>query len=399
MSDKIFVVGIDGVTAFGAGAMAAFEASLEIIVSPGLMELAASHEEFARFSGKCVTIPKIGEILRHLRHTSNAVTVLASGDPLYFGIGTRIADEFSERAAIIPALSSVQIACARLRMTWHDAMLVSLHGPTERQWKIADLTLLLKAHGRLIILTGGINTAQLIAGSLPQEAAVHVFERLGYPDEAHISGEPARIAEMQFRTPNIMIVTAAPSNAPAFGLGEAEFRRQRGLITKDEVRAVVLHRLALPRHGVMWDIGSGSGSVAIEARRMCHGLEVYAVEKDPARADDIRHNALMLGSVNVIEGMAPEALTALPDPDRVFIGGSGGGLRQIISELSARMRQGGIVVISAITLESINEALTVLDEHGFGVDVASVSISRSEPVDGKTYLKALNTVTVIRGRA
>ncbi len=400
MPEKIFVVGIDGVGALGKSALAALDASSEILASPSLLGLAGQHPEFKPYAGKCVNISNVSEIIERVRKTASTITVLASGDPLFFGIGIKLIEALGP-VEIIPTLSSVQLAAARLRIPWHDAFLVSLHGTATRDWKLEDLRMLLRVHGKLFILTGGENTPAAISRSLPPECTVHVLERLGYPDESITTGTAEDIALREFRSPNLMVVLSKATGGPVFGLSEGEFRHQRGLITKDEVRAVAIHKLMLPRRGVLWDIGSGSGSVAIEARRICPALDVYAIEKDPARAADIRHNSRILdaGAINVVEGSAPDALAALPSPERVFIGGSGGRLSEIIGHAAGRMAAGGVVVVSAITLENIDEAISSLKAHGFGVDIVAVSVSRSEPVDGKTYMKALNTVTLIRGRA
>jgi precorrin-6Y C5,15-methyltransferase (decarboxylating) CbiT subunit len=154
----------------------------------------------------------------------------------------------------------------------------------------------------------------------------------------------------------------------------------------------------LPESGVFWDIGAGSGAVAIEAARLCPGLDVFAVEKDEEQHALATQNkaAYNVRNLTVLVGEAPDALSALPDPVRVFIGGSGGKLGGIIAVLNGRMHN-GIVVVNAATLETLNEAVHYLEKAGFAVSISEISVARSKPVGGRRYLAALNPVFVIMG--
>ena len=171
-----------------------------------------------------------------------------------------------------------------------------------------------------------------------------------------------------------------------------------GLITKDEVRAVALHALRLPERGVMWDIGAGSGAVSVEAARLSPRLRIFAVEKEPAQIERILENRAFFGlpSIEAVEGEAPAALGPLPAPDRVFVGGSGGRLAQIIETVGAGMEK-GIVVVNAATLDTLNEAVAGLEKAGFRLGVSQVSIARMRPAGGKRLMTALNPVFVITG--
>ena len=194
-------------------------------------------------------------------------------------------------------------------------------------------------------------------------------------------------------------VGAGPRNAfPHFGLVEKEIRHSRGLITKDEVRAVAIHKLRLPQRGVLWDIGAGSGSVSVEAARPSPGLRVYAIEKDEGQIANIEENKIRFGCTNmtITAGEAPEALKNLPSPDRVFVGGSHGQLSGIINVVNERMPR-GIIVINAVKTETLNEAVLLLEKSFFAVDISQVSISRSKVVNGQRHMAALNQISVIRG--
>ncbi len=367
----------------------------------------SSSPDWEELRPKVRIIDKVEDTVSFLRGFGGKASVLASGDPLFFGIGRVLAAGFPrEELEIYPAVSSMQLAFARIGRPWEDAFFVSLHGRKKRHWKPEDLPLLAGIHQKLMILTGGEGRRPRdIAPYLPEGCRVFVFERLGYPDETVSETAPTGLSGKTFSEPNLLIVEtpgAGESGLQAgdisLGLGEDEFEHD-GLITKDEVRAVLLHKLRLPREGVLWDIGAGSGSIAIEARRLCPGLKIYAVEKNRERAEKIAGNSrrLRAGAINIVEGEAPEILAGLPAPDRAVIGGGGGRLGGIIKAVSGAMGK-GILVVPAITLESLQEAMEALKNEGFSrVDAVSVAASRMMPVGGRNYMKALNPVFIIRG--
>ncbi|HHD57464.1 MAG TPA: precorrin-6y C5,15-methyltransferase (decarboxylating) subunit CbiE, partial [Desulfobulbaceae bacterium] len=203
------------------------------------------------------------------------VTILASGDPLFFGIGRRLIDRFgADRVSFFPALSTLQLACARFKLPWDDLPFLSLHGRSA-----ADIAGRILSRNRVMLFTDQRNSPDRIAADLLQTLRAHgdtgrlkkirvqVAENLGTKEEKLTCGSLGRIAETVFSPLNMMLVEQElpEENLPVFGLREGEIAHSRGLITKDEVRAVVLHSLRLPRQGVFWDVGGGSGSIAIEA--------------------------------------------------------------------------------------------------------------------------------------
>ena len=413
MGRRIFIIGVCPGLAFGGEAKKRLAESDVILASRRILDdlsnYGSSPEDFTKFSSKVKAIDKIDETVSFLRgFTSGKVSVLASGDPLFFGIGRILTAEFSqEEVKIYPAVSSMQLAFAKIGMPWEDAFFVSLHGAKKRHWQPEDLPLLAGIYGKLLILTGGKGRRPAdIAPYLPGHAKVFVFERLGYPDETVTRTTSKGLLKKNFREPNLIIAEASPRPRGvlerediSFGLGEDEFEHD-GLITKDEARAVLIHKLRLPREGVLWDIGAGSGSVGIEAKRLSPGLNIYAVEKDRRRAARIAKNCqkLSAGAINIIEGEAPKILAGLPAPQRVVIGGGGGRLSDIIKAVSAVMDK-GIVVVSAITLESIADTVHFLKEEGFAkIDAVSVAASRMEPLKDRNFMKALNPVFIIRGQ-
>ncbi len=404
-----------------------------ILASRRLEAVFQRHDICASVQHKVRVIEKIDSpvayICDHMEDSSLAV--LASGDPLFFGIGRRLIRELGrERVEIYPNLSSVQLAFAAIGEAWDDALLMSLHGgpdPEKRRrlrYTLQDLPSLLEGHPKIAILTDRENSPARIAEFLhraglknEQSLRLYVCEKLGYPDARITSGTPAELFPRTFADPNVVIIVpadeegqdweqAAPNACttadttaadPAFGLREDELLHSRGLITKNEVRAVALHSLRLPRSGVFWDIGAGSGSISIEAARLCPGLNVYAIEKNGEQLANIRENVLRFGvaNVTVVAGAAPAALDGLPAPDRIFIGGSVqlSGVMDAIGEKMPR----GVIVLNAIALETINEALQLMAAGGWEPEVSQISASRSKLVNGRHHMSANNPIFVVRG--
>ncbi|MEW6601581.1 MAG: precorrin-6Y C5,15-methyltransferase (decarboxylating) subunit CbiT, partial [Nitrospirota bacterium] len=316
----------------------------------------------------------------------------------------------------------------------------SLHGgpdPAKRrklEYELDNVPALLTRHNKIAVLTDKVNSPERIAetlclGGVPSPFRMYVCEKLGYDDEKIIEGKPEEISKMTFEHPNVVIIvqsaedrtqntdkkkrTAVGSQQSEikFGVKESEVQHSRGLITKDEVRAVAIHKLRLPRTGLLWDIGAGSGSISIEAAAVCPDLKIYAIEKDEDQLINIRENKNRFGTgnIDIVSGSAPEALSQLPAPDRVFIGGSSGKLREILEainksqvlcrgEVPSPLRNYGlIVVVNAATIETLNEAVQSLEGNGFKVDVSEISVSRSKLIGGKRHMSAMNPVFVIKG--
>ena len=180
----------------------------------------------------------------------------------------------------------------------------------------------------------------------------------------------------------------------------AQKRPFRGLITKSEARAVSLYRLGLRRDSVVWDVGAGSGSVALEAAVIASEGAVYAVERDAECVEMLRHNIAHLGPDNVIvvEGEAPNALDRLPAPDCVFLGGSGGKLADILECAASELRKRGRIVVNLVSFERVGQVQTRLDSLGFEVELTMISASRGRTLpDGTMRLAAENPVFIVMG--
>lgn len=428
MTSRLTVIGI-GFKPLAQQARDALSSAAFVLTSRRLEEVFIRYPEYEAVRQKVRMIDSVDETMRFIRQSFDEgveeIVLIASGDPLFFGIGRLAVREFGpDSVRIMSDLSSLQVAFSRVKEPWDDALFMSLHAgpdPGKRRrlrYELKDLPELLERYDTIGILTDRENNPVTIARTLAQAATdppsllFYVGEKMGYEDERITEGSARDIARMSFRDPNVVIVRRTSRNAdrgtPAggypdirnvvFGLREHEIAHSKGMITKDEVRAVAIHALRLPSTGVLWDIGAGSGALSVEAARLCPELEVFAVEKDEEQRKWIRHNseAFAIRNVTVIDGEAPEALSSLPGPDRVFVGGSGGKLPAIVRNVAARMRI-GIAVINTTTLETLNEALRSFEDARFDVRVSEISVARSKPAGGKRHMAALNPIFIITG--
>lgn len=351
-------------------------------------------------------IRKLADLARDRR-----VVVLASGDPNFYGVGPLVVRILgAENVVIHPNLTAVQTAAARLKVPWHEARVMSLHG---RDWKALQASL--EEPGLLFIYTDPAHSPGDIARRLLDWgrtwARLCVLEDLGAAGErlAWLSLEEA--ADRSFSPLNMVILEQADrdsrkdqacgASALHLGMPEEAYSPERGLITKAEVRSVVLAKLALYPGQVLWDVGAGTGSVGLEASLLLGQGRILAVEKNPERAERIIANREKFGVANleVVCGRAPACLSALPSPDRVFIGGGGEAVADILLEVLRRLRPGGRVVLTATLLETLNEVRLTLLQEKYSAEVVQLQVSRAQTLAGGNYLQALNPVWIVAGVA
>jgi precorrin-6Y C5,15-methyltransferase (decarboxylating) len=338
--------------------------------------------------------------------------MLASGDPLWFGIGRLLLLRFGpERLRFHPAPSSLQLAFARLGRPWQDASWISLHGRDPEPLAGA----LQKRPAALAVLTdpgrGGADEVRRIlrASGLEAAYALWLCERLGHPRERVQRLAPGEPVPVDCDPLHLVLLIAEPPPPPAdpealplFGLDDGLFLQhddRPGLMTKREVRIQLLADLELPAAGVLWDVGAGVGSVGLEALRLRPGLAGCLVEQRGGSAALIAANAERLGvrPAGIHEGRAPEALAQLPDPDRVLIGGGGRERGAVLAAVLQRLRPGGVVVIPLATLEALAELRPLLEQAGCRVAVAQHQAWRGAPLADGTRLAPLNPVLVLKG--
>lgn len=323
------------------------------------------------------------------------VVVVASGDPGFFGMVRPLATRFGpERLEVHPAPSSVALAFARVGRSWDDALVVSAHGRP-----LADAVDAALRHPKVAVLVSPENSAAVMGRSLLDAGCgartAAVCSRLGLDGERVVETDLHGLAAGDWDPLSVVVLLAdeadeAPGKTLAWGRPESEFSHRDRMVTKAEVRAVALGKLALPAAGVLWDVGAGSGSVAIEAAALRPGLAVHAVEREPQDAQRIAANATWFSvEVAVHTGEAPEALAALPDPDRVFVGG--GGL-EVLDACLDRLRPGGRVVA---TFAAMDRAVAAHERLGSLTQLCAAR-GRTLP-DGGLRLEAENPVFVVWG--
>jgi precorrin-6Y C5,15-methyltransferase (decarboxylating) len=361
---------------------------------------------FPEFEGTRLTISgKLEPVLQELARLAEeeTVCVLASGDPLFFGIAARVIEQLGrEHVEVIPAPSSVQWAFARAGLPWEGAALISVHGRP-----LAGVCAQLRAAERAALLTDAENSPARIAQHLLDHGTpgfrAWVCEHLTGPDERVRSYELPQLAAATDIAPlNVLLLERSHgARAPVIPyLPESAFDKRMpkaGLITKREIRALSLAALGLRADSVVWDIGAGSGSVGIEAALIARRGRVYAVETDAECVAMIRDNLRAHGADNlhVVHGLAPEALSELPAPDAVFVGGSKGSMLAIVEHALDRLRPGGRLVVNAITLENMHESYAAVRGLGLVPEVSLVQVSRAEPLARYMRFAAQNPIQIL----
>ncbi|MGH3769956.1 MAG: precorrin-6y C5,15-methyltransferase (decarboxylating) subunit CbiE [Pseudonocardiaceae bacterium] len=383
---SVTVVGLDGAALPPAAARA---------LAGARVVLGAPHQLAAVPVPAGATVLGLSE-LDVLPDNSPAV-VLASGDPGFFGI-VRALRKRGLRPVVLPAPSSVARAFALLGRSWDDVAVVSAHGRSLR-----TALNVCRAHPAVAVLTGpGAGAVEIVAGLAGWRRSVLVAEDLGGPDEGvrRFDGGP-------LRNPHVVLCLADEHAVPARGwvaggepvppsagwaLAEAEFLHRDGMITKSEVRALALARLAPGPGRLVWDLGAGSGSVAVECARL--GAAVVAVERDPAQCVRLVANASAHQvDVRLVEGPAPAVLSGLPEPDAVFVGGGGPEVVRAAARASPR------VVVALAALDRLAPCRAALREAGHQVDGVQLAASRfAELPDGSVRLAATNPVLLLWGR-
>lgn len=343
------------------------------------------------------------ENLARLRETGAQIVVLTGGDPLFFGIGESLSRQLgADSVRIIPAASSLQAACARLALPWAGVACVSLHGRTD----LAPLNAAIGRGAPLCILTDARMTPDVIARHLLDRGVdwftAHVFEGMGAPDERRVTLSVAEAACARFGPACVMILQAAGTvRRPCLGLDDAELALE-GCFTRKPVRAAALAMLALaPRH-VVWDVGAGSGAVALEAAALAHEGRVFAVERQPARALAIQENRRRFGAatLEVCLGSAPECLRRLADPERIFIGGglSGPEGPDLLAACCARLAPGGRLVASCVLLASLELCRAELKKRGWPLEILQLQMAEARPLGQDEHLAARNPVFLLAAR-
>lgn len=350
-------------------------------------------------SAKAVVCP-FGELAAQaVQADGDTVAVLVSGDVGFFSAAARLREQLMLHGEVrlVCGLSSLQYFCAKLGVSYDDACVRSLHG------RAGSILGAVSYHKKVFVLTGGTQNAQTVCKTLSDAGlgglTVHLGENLGMETERIAHGTASELAKQTCGDLAVLLVEHPDAANAAEPLRDSMFTRAKVPMTKEEVRWTACGRLAVQPRDTVWDVGAGTGAMTLElARRACDGL-VYAVERSEDALSLLDENRRKLGGYNVqiIAGRTPEALETLSAPDCVFVGGSGGGMRRILA-LAKEKNPAVRVVVTAIALETLEEARRALLDLGFAnVEVSQLAASRGKEVGPYTMMTALNPVFILSG--
>jgi precorrin-6B C5,15-methyltransferase / cobalt-precorrin-6B C5,C15-methyltransferase len=338
------------------------------------------------------------------------IAVVASGDPLFYGTARYFCDRVGpEQFEVVPHVSSMQLAFARIRETWEEAYLTDLSARS-----LEDVIDKIRTAETVGLFTTETASPARVARELLARGidyfSAWVCENLGGKDERITKGELTDIRDMKFDPLNILILKRKP-NRPDIPRAGAKLRRfgnpddvfaqtrpKSGLITQAEVRAIALAQLDLHSGNVFWDVGAGSGSVAIEAAALVHPGPSYAIEQDSADYHLIVANAAQFGVSNVrpVFGTAPEVFAGLPSPDAIFVGGNGGEVARLMEACFTALRPGGRLVTNVGTLEMLSATYAALKRLANRVDVLLLNLSRGVEQLEALRFEAVNPTVLLR---
>jgi len=344
--------------------------------------------------------------LRQVREAleySNPV-LISSGDPLFYGVARYLCDRLGKDVfEVVPHVSSMQLAFARIKESWEDAYLTNLAGrPVEA---VIDR---IRTAEKIGLFSSEECPPARLAKELLERGIdyfrAYVCENLGSPDERVTQCELADLTTMEFNPLNVMILIRKPnrpdrasraSRHRLFGNPDDAFAQtlpKRGLVTQAEVRSIALAQLDIRSTSIVWDIGAGSGSVAIEAAQLAHLGTVYAIEPEPADIALIQANAEEFGVPNVraLQGRAPEVLATLPEPDAIFVGGTGRQVDLVLSEAYSRLIQGGSMAVNVATIEGLATAYHTLKNLAGEVRILNISFARGIEQMDRLRFEAIN---------
>lgn len=329
--------------------------------------------------------------------------LVSSGDPLFYGIARYLCDRLGKDLfEVVPHVSSMQLAFARVKESWDDAYLTSLAGrPLE-----AVLDRIRTAEKVGLFSSDEQPPARLARALLDRGIdyfRAYVCENLGSPDERVTQAELVDLATLEFDPLNVLILMRKPGQPDRSRAGRhrlfgnpddafAQTQPRRGLITQAEVRSIALAQLDIRPGSVVWDIGAGSGSVAIEAAQLAYRGQVYAIEPKPADQAMIQANAEEFGvpNVRVVAGRAPDVLAELPEADAIFVGGTGRQVGAVLEAAFCRLRPGGRLAVNIATIDGLASAHQTLKDLAGEVQLWNVAIARGIEQMDRVRFQAVN---------
>lgn len=394
---KVFIAGIgmDGEKTLTAEAKTAIE-SADVLIGAKRMT-----EPFAALGKPMFERWRADEISAFINSQScRSAAVLMSGDCGFFSGAEKLRDLlFEHDTTMIPGIPTPVYMCAKLGLSWHDMKFISLHGTD------ASIARNVRRNAKCFFLLGGkVTPADICKRLLEYETGgvtVHIGARLAYPDERIITGRASELTDISCDgLCAVIVLNDTPENSVRSGIPDGEFERGSVPMTKSEIRAVISSKLGIGCNDVVWDIGCGTGSVSVECALAASGSTVCAVDRNEEATALTSKNARRFGcdNITIVSGNAPEVLRTLPFPDKVFIGGAGGNIGAVL-DAAAHDGHCPKTVITAVTLETLNEAVNALNERGIASDITQISAVRTRRVGNHTMPDTQNPVFIIEGAA
>ncbi|UYG97792.1 precorrin-6y C5,15-methyltransferase (decarboxylating) subunit CbiE [Cytobacillus firmus] len=356
---------------------------------------------FREFNGeKKVIKGGLSALTADLQQETRNTVILVSGDPLFYGLGSVLAKKLP--LEIYPYTSSVQLAFSKMQESWQDAYIVSLHGRS-----IKGFAQRIDGRKKIAILTDEKNSPQAIAAYLKKfgmtEYDAFVAENLQGEDERCRFFTLDEMEQSSFYPLNVLILKQRVSvERASLGIPDDKFvqrKPDKGLITKKEIRTLCLQELELKENSIVWDIGTCTGSVAIEAAKIAREGAVYAIEKNEGDLENCLENQLKHRTdFTAVLGKAPERLDEFPDPHAIFIGGNGGNMDLLLKSCLSRLQPNGRLVMNIATIENLAEAMQHLKNLGCGVSVMQAQISKSKPILHLTRFEPLNPIFIVTAK-
>ena len=404
-SISIIGIGDDGLAAVA-------QSTRELILSAEV--LAGSERTLAlvpEASGRRLTVSgDLEDVVKKMNAASDAKTVLlVSGDPLFYGLARFLCEQLGyDRCEIIPHVSSMQLAFARVKESWDEAYLTNLANHT-----LDAVVQRIRTADKVGLFTTEAHGPAAVARALLEQRidyfTVYVCENLGARNERVTRGTVADIAGDTFESLNVMVLvrdTDAPDQPremqvrSLFGNPDEAFVQstpKHGLLTSAEVRSLALAQMALHSRSVVWDVGAGCGTVSVEAAQLAPGGQVFAIEQDAEDESFIRENAERFGVGNVqpILGRAPEVWAELPDPHAIFIEGSGREVVRLAELAFERLQSGGRLVANLVSIGALDELRQALAKHTSEVQVWMLNIARGTDQLERLKFDALNPTFLI----
>ena len=390
---KVTILGI-GPGDAEAMTLAAVSACREAELIVGAKRVCEALSRFQKPVVHAVIPAEIEDILRSSQ--AQRIVVAMSGDTGFYSGARGLLQRISDlRPTVLPGISSVSALCSRTGTCWEDAVLVSAHG------RACNLVGKVRTSPKVIALTGGQVPALLeeLTGYGLGEVEVTVGENLSYPDERITAGTAAELRKRNFDPLSVLLIQnpRAGEEIVTHGHPDSDFVRTDVPMTKQEVRAVTLSKLRLRRDSLCWDVGAGTGSVALEMGERCQEGHVWAVERREDACELIEENKrkLRIANVTVVHAAAPDALDSLPAPTHVFVGGSGGSLTAILTK-ALEQNPAVRIVINAVTVETLAEAAQAMETLPVReTEIVQLTVARSRRLGSHHLLTGMNPVFLL----